>query len=448
MTTTTLKPATARGGGVGLLVLGAALLVAALALVLLHNGGGVSNDSATVVAISDPYESASETAAFWEDRVHADPADFVAYNRLASAYLQRARETGDVNDYGRAQAAVDASLAQLPGDNYEGYALLASLQNVRHEFAAAIETANRAVPLNPSDPYAFAVLGDAQLSLGLYDEAFDSYTQLVSKAPALSSFAREAHIYELQGDLANARGAWENAFSTDGGRNAENTAWARVQYGNFLFAQGDLNGAADQYNTAVETFPGYIHALAGQARIAAAGGDYDRAIDLYTTVTNRQPLPEYVAALGDVYTAAGQIADAQRQYDLIAAIEQLYQANGINTDLQMAVFLADHDLRPEDAVRQALAVHEAQPGSIYAADALAWALYKDGRADEALPYAEQALRLGTQDASLFYHAGVIYNALGDEEKARDNLQHALDINPHFSLLQAPIAQQTLEALGQ
>ena len=73
-----------------------------------------------------------------------------------------------------------------------------------------------------------------------------------------------------------------------------------------------------------------------------------------------------------MYAVAGQQAQADRQYALIGAIEKLYRANGVNVDLQMALFLADHDQNIGEAVQQALAVHGAQTDSIYAADAVAF----------------------------------------------------------------------------
>jgi tetratricopeptide (TPR) repeat protein len=234
----------------------------------------------------------------------------------------------------------------------------------------------------------------------------------------------------------------------DGRRNAESTAWARVQFGNFYFNRGDRAGARAQYAAALETFPGYTHALAASARVAAADGEYDAAISLLREVTERQPLPEHVALLGDVYAADGQPGEAQRQYDLIGAIDELYRSNGITTDLQMSLFFADHDIRIGDAVQGALAVYAATPDSIYAADAVAWALYKAGQPDEALPYAKDALRLGTADAMAYYHAGMINAALGNDDLAREQLTRALEINPAFSVLQAPVAREAREALGQ
>ena len=57
-----------------------------------------------------------------------------------------------------------------------------------------------------------------------------------------------------------------------------------------------------------------------------------------------------------------------------------------------------------------------------------------------------ALRLGTQDATSFFHAGMIARRLGDRDEARRDLTRALAINPHFSILFAGAAQRTLTQL--
>ena len=179
-----------------------------------------------------------------------------------------------------------------------------------------------------------------------------------------------------------------------------------------------------------------MHAVAGNARLAAARGDYDKAIELYRDVTARQPVVEYVATLGDVYRAAGRSVEAQHQYDLVGAIDELYRANGIDTDLEMALYQADHDLDPEMALAQARAAYEARPESIRAADVLSWALYKAGKYAEALQHSREALRLGTQDSLLLFHAGMINDSAGDHEVARVYLSRAVEINPGFSVLYA------------
>jgi tetratricopeptide (TPR) repeat protein len=83
---------------------------------------------------------------------------------------------------------------------------------------------------------------------------------------------------------------------------------------------------------------------------------------------------------------------------------------------------------------------------IYTCDILAWCLFKKGQVQEAKTAIEEALRLGTQEAQIHYHAGMIYNALGDKPKAIKHLQWALEIAPEFDIIQSDIAQQTLAAL--
>jgi tetratricopeptide (TPR) repeat protein len=85
---------------------------------------------------------------------------------------------------------------------------------------------------------------------------------------------------------------------------------------------------------------------------------------------------------------------------------------------------------------------------IYTCDALAWALFKKGRLKEAEAAAKEALRLGTRDARIHYHAGMIHQALGDRAQAARHLKLALEINPAFDVLQADRAAQALAALAR
>src|SRR5207247_6239288 len=97
---------------------------------------------------------------------------------------------------------------------------------------------------------------------------------------------------------------------------------------------------------------------------------------------------------------------ASHQYDLVRTIEQLNRANGVAVDLELARFEADHahdpGADPSAVVAMAGAALAERP-TIYAEDAMGWALRQAGRPAEALPHARAAVRLGTADASLWYH---------------------------------------------
>lgn len=434
----------------GPFLLGVGMAIAALALVLLVlELSSQPRGAGPPAAVLEPvFSDAGSTVAFWEKRVAGDPHDFVAHNKLAQAYLRRARETGNVEDYARAEAAVEASLAASRGDNYTATALLASIQTVQHEFAEAADTARQAIAIDPREPYARAALGDAQLGMGDYAAARDTYEQVVAMAPGLTSFSRLAHVLEILGDVEGADLAWQNALNADGGRLPENTAWAHTEYGHMQFRLGRVEEAERSYTVALEALPGYVHALAGLAGVDAVRGEYDDAIALYRDVLSRQPLPEYAAALGDLHAVSGDPVAAQEQYDLVLAIIDLYRAGGINTDLQTAVFLADHNIDLPDALRQAQAIYDRHPDSVYAADALAWALHKNGRSTEAVPYVRQAVRFGTPDPALHFHAGMIYLATDDRDAARTHLERANSLNPQFSVLHAGALKSALESLGR
>jgi tetratricopeptide (TPR) repeat protein len=222
------------------------------------------------------------------------------------------------------------------------------------------------------------------------------------------------------------------------------SAWASFQLGELYFNSGQVGKAAEAYHRGSELAPEYVPPLAGLAKVAWAKGDVDRAISLFTEVVQRYPSPEYVIALGDLYAVHGEQALADQQYALVRAEHELFAANGVNIDLELALFDADHGA-PADAL--AAAREEwARRQSINVADALGWALFANGRYAEAARYATKALALGTRNASFMFHAGMIQLRSGNDDAARELLRGTLATNPNFSILYAQTAKDALAKL--
>ena len=395
-----------------------------------------------VPAVESP---ADRTISQLQQRLVGTPDDLSALDDLGFAFLQKARESGDPTLYTKAHGVFQKALT-IDADDQSALIGASAVAAARHDFEQALTFAQQARELDLGDPDANGALGDALIELGRYDEALTAFQVMLDNRPDLNAYVRVAYARELHGDSDGAIEATRLALEASR-PTGETAAWVRSQLGNLYFNRGDFAAASEQYDASLSAFPGYIHALAGLARITAAGEDYEQAIELYSEVVSRQPVLEHVAALGDVYRAAGREADAQRQYDLASAIDSLYRANGINTDLEMALFLADHDLRPDEAVAQARVIYDKQPGSIRAADVLSWALYRTGQNNEAAVYSREALRLGTQDPLLLFHAGMIDRALGNNDTALDYLSRAVDANPRFSVLYADEAADALAELN-
>jgi len=424
------------------LALTAAALFLAATLVWRWVGGGSAPIVVTPARSLTP-PSTADIVAQMRARLQDAPEDTDAYATLGLALLQQVRETGDPTLYNQAEQALSAALA-LNADQLDALVGQGMLALARHDFAAALDWGERARTAMPYRADALGVLVDAHIELGQYEAAVASAQEMIDLRPSLASYSRIAYLRELHGDPAGAIEAMRAAAEA-GAPQGEATAWTLVQLGHLYFNRGDLGNAGAAYRDALAAVPNYPHALAGQARLQAARGDYASAIAAYEAIVDRLPLPEFVVALGRLYELTGQPEKAAAQYDLVRVIQQLNANAGMNVDLEMALFEANHG-NPDTALSMAEAAYAARP-TVYGADVLAWADYRAGRYAEAQPLAEQALRLGTRDALLHYHAGMIALKVGDTAAARRHLQTALEINPYFDLLQAREATETLAAIG-
>jgi tetratricopeptide (TPR) repeat protein len=397
-------------------------------------------DSAAVTRLLDGL-STGDTAAYvrkLERRVAARAGDADALTFLGLAYQQRARETGDPAFYSLSAEALRR--ASAAGGRSALIALgRASLANTRHRFKEGLTLARLAVGLDPESGSAYGALGDSLLNLGRYKAAFAAYDRMAVLTPGIASYSRVAAARELLGRPAAAVEAIDLAAEADRSPVPEHVAWALVQLGNVRFNMGRLALAARAFRDALRRFPGYVHAEAGLARVEAAEGRYGSAVSRLRHVVRVLPIPGYVILLGDVLHASGRAAAARREYALVDAIERLFEANGVRTELQTAVFDLDHDRNVAAALGRARAAYAAAPG-VYQEDALAWGLLRAGRCREARAHSAAALRLGTRDALLIFHRAMIERCLGSPS-AGSWFRWALAVNPHFSLLWAPVARR-------
>ncbi len=374
------------------------------------------------------------------------PANPNGYNLLCAAYLKKARETGDFGFNAKAEAALNRSFEMAAAENnYDSIKLKAALLLTYHRFGEALEVARRAQAVQPQDPDNYGAITDALVELGDYQGAFEAAQTMMDLRPGTPSYSRVSYLRGLQGDTEGAIEAMRAAVESASPRDPESGAWCRVHLGDELMNAGQRVAAEREFDSALAIFPNYHLAFAGKARARLAAGDADAAIEFYQRAWERVPLPETAIALGDLYTKLGRAEEAKKQYDLVEFIERTGATAGTYSR-QLALFYADHDVKLDEAL--AIARRErAARSDIYTSDALAWCLYKKGDLAEAKRSIEEALRLGTRDARIHYHAGMIEQALGNRRDAAKHLQLALKINPLFDIRQAEVARQTLRAIA-
>src|SRR5919107_2192212 len=222
-----------------------------------------------------------------QEKIRENPKDFDSHIRLANAYLQKVRETGDPTLYTKTEDLLDKA-SKLEDQSAELFAARGTLALARHDFAAALGHGTRALALDPGNARYYGIVGDAQIELGMYEEAIHSYQEMVDRRPDFASFSRVAYARELYGDPEGAIEAMEFALQAGSGT-PENVAWAHVQLGNLWFTSGELGEARKAYTLSTRTIDAYAPALAGRARVATARGDLDRAATLYRQAIKPKP---------------------------------------------------------------------------------------------------------------------------------------------------------------
>ncbi|MGQ0849977.1 MAG: tetratricopeptide repeat protein [Actinomycetota bacterium] len=389
-----------------------------------------------------PIPDTGAAISLFEQRVATDP-NAINLTILAQLQARRTRETGDVAELAKAEANLRQALGQQP--NYgPAAATFASVQAALHNFDEALITARRAHDLNPRLG-ALALVGDVLVATGEYDEAAAAYAELSSTSPSPGLTARLAHLDELSGRTEEAIIKMERAATAhlEMGGVGEEAAWYQVRLGDLNLSIGQLSEADRRYRAALTVLPGYWSALAGRARVSAARGDLGRAIELNEQAAAVVPRPEVLIALGDLYTATGRPDLAADRYATVEAIARL--AGGVY-DRTLALYLAEHGRATEALALAETGLETRQ--DIYGYDTLAWALYHLGNTSEARKAMDTALALGTRDAQLLFHSGMISLAAGDREQAATELAAALDLNPNFHPLHAVTARELLkEATG-
>jgi tetratricopeptide (TPR) repeat protein len=226
---------------------------------------------------------------------------------------------------------------------------------------------------------------------------------------------------------------------------ADDKAFAYFQLGELAWNSGNVPAARRLYRQGLDADPSYVPLLYGRAKVEAATGWTDRAVRDYQTVVDRYPSPTYVIDYADLLDSLGRDRLAAQQRVLLRAQERIFRAAGVNLDLELSLYDADHGLAAAALVSARRAFAERQ--SVFVEDAFAWALHRNGHNQAALRHAEHAARIGTRSALLAYHRGMIERSLGQTTAAASSLHEALRLNPHFSWTLAPRARATLAAIG-
>ena len=355
-----------------------------------------------------------------------------ALNGLALALTRRARETSDTDFYDRAHAALDQA-QKIEPEHRDAQRTRIWVWLGEHEFRRAFDAALMLHRNNPDDLMTLAMLTDASVELGRYDDA-ERYAQwLLDLRPGnVVGLTRAAYLRELFGDVDGAIELMEQAFSRTPGTEAEDRAWLLTHLSHLQLSAGRIDQADTLAQAALQAFPGYHYALAQLAEVRHAQGRHDDALVARQAHLKASPHPENGFRLGEALQRAGRTGAAKAAF---AGFERdaLAESEGVdNANRELALYWLDHAGRPAKALQ--LAQREAQRRQdVLTLDTLAWAQYRNGLFADARTTMARVLAVGTRDPGLLYHAGLIARKAGDTKAALEYLQQALARAPWHDL---------------
>lgn len=409
-------------------------------------GPAARAQSATAVGAPAALADLDALIADREQWLRDHPEDDESWAVLGTAYAERGARVADWGALPKAEGALKRSLEIFAADagNTDALLGLAILANARQDYPTAREAARQAQKQQPRRWTVYPVLIEAYSGLGEYQavgKALDSLQKLSTGSRVRAVTAR---VYRDRGWREDATATADDAVGSADGPTEK--AAALHALGELAWERGEPREAIKQYDLALGLAPDHHVALAARARASAALGRSEQALRDYRSALARRPLAEYALEAGELNESLGLDGDAESQYGRVRELARKAAANGRNEELIVGRYESDHG-DPREAVELLRSEWAKGRRSVQLADALGWALFRAGRAKDALPYAKKATE-GLRSPLFSYHRGEIERALHRYGAARRYIGQALRINPYFSPWLAPVARDALAALGQ
>ena len=346
---------------------------------------------------------------------------------LVNLYTERARLTGNYDDYGRAEDLLARFPAQF--NTLDGLCLArAKLNYTLHRLSRVkgeLETCARLAGTVED----VGIRADIAFYTGRYKDAGIIYRALVNQIGTPQTYIQLALYSAKTGSPGEAAALMEAAEKRYHGGSAIMLSWLALQRGLIELDRGRFDEARAMFTLAEERMPGYWLTEEHLAEVASLKGDTASAKRIYEGVIRKTGAPEYLDALGSIEAASGTAAAADKLFDRAEAI---YTARAKRFPEAIAGHALDHYLKADPQPAKALALAEAnfrnRPHGD-AAIALARAYILNARPRDAVRGLEQQIAQGWDTAETWWVLSLAAQAAGDLARAKSAGAEAIRRNP-------------------
>ncbi|MFD5096496.1 tetratricopeptide repeat protein [Amycolatopsis thailandensis] len=291
----------------------------------------------------------------------------------------------------------------------------------RGETAAAARDYDRAVALNPADPFAWSDRGNMFHNEGDWERALEDLNRAIELGPgyAYSRRGRGSARAEL-GDLDGAMEDLDEAVRLQPGN-----AWAYTARAKVHEKRGDLRKAIDELDTAIRLDSDYPWAVHRRAELLARLAEPEEALAGFRAAAALRPKNAYyLDELARFLEKAGKTDEAVQMFDAAVAAEP-------DESWALAARAAFH----YRAGRYRLAI-DGFTAAIRLDPDYEWAVYMRGSvhlaADDheaALADFDRAIELAPQDAENHLKRATVLGSLKRHDEAKLALDRAIELEP-------------------
>jgi tetratricopeptide (TPR) repeat protein len=363
----------------------------------------------------------SRSIAFFEQRLAADPENFLAAGHLADRYLLRYQLAAGEGDVRRAEQVAHAALRVAP-NRAGALARLSSIHLTQHQFAEALSAAEQGVAADSTDAAALAALYDAAMASGRYGRAMWAAGRLPAASPARE--IRTAGWLAAQGEVQAAHAMLERTCQgfRDESLRPQMIAWCLTELAGLRNEARGPAAARTLLNEALRVQPGYRGAVEGLAALAHAEGDWKESARLYGSIAS-DAHPDIHLRLAEAHRELGDPGAAARHEQAFLRVASRSEAEPLHAH-PLALFYAATPATRDAALAVALRDVRRRP-VVESWDVLSWVRFQRGELGQALAASDSAAAWGAPSPTMQYHRARILRALGREGEAAPLLREAL-----------------------
>jgi len=283
------------------------------------------------------------------------------------------------------------------------------------------EAIAKALPQEAIGPYRLGLVARVQKNdakaLGYFEEA------LARKPTAIEPIGQIASVKLAQGKVLEARERVMTQIGT-----APTSPLLYDLLGQLWMAEKDMGRAETAFKKALELDSALLGAYLNLGQVYYQTGKTDQAAAEYEAVLAKEPKTlQAHMMLGIIHDQKKEYDKAKARYEKILAFNPKFAPAANN----LAWLLVDQGGNLDVALNHAQSAREQQPTDPSIADTMGWLYYKKNAYVLALGLLKEAVEKLPTNPLVQFHMGMTQYKNGDKAGAKNSLQTALKLDPHF-----------------